>query len=196
MGAMLAGVPFSAISPAYSLISQDFGKLKHVFEVLTPGMVYVSDGQAFAKAIQACITSDIEVVTNKGIVGDQICTSFQSLLNTPVSNVQEFYQTLDENQIAKFLFTSGSTKLPKAVPTTHLMLCVNQQMLLQTFLSLKKRRLSYSTGCLGTTHLAAVTMSASHSITAVPFTLMMANPLQENLTKPFVISKKFLQLFT
>ena len=40
MGAMLAGVPFSAISPAYSLISQDFGKLKHVFDVLTPGMVY------------------------------------------------------------------------------------------------------------------------------------------------------------
>ena len=158
-------------------------------------MVYASDGQAFAKAIQACITSDIEVVTNKGIVGDQICTSFQSLLDTPVSNVQEFYQTLDENQIAKFLFTSGSTKLPKAVPTTHLMLCVNQQMLLQTFLSLKKRRLSYSTGCLGTTLLAAVTMSASHSITAVRFTLMMANPLQENLKKPFVISKKFLQQF-
>ncbi len=50
-----------------------------------------------------------------------------------MTNVQEFYQTLDEHQIAKFLFTSGSTKLPKAVPTTHLMLCVNQQMLLQTF---------------------------------------------------------------
>jgi hypothetical protein len=33
-------------------------------------------------------------------------------------------------------------------------------------------------------------MSASHSITAVQFTLMMANPLQENLMKPFVISKK------
>ena len=133
MGAMLAGVPFSAISPAYSLISQDFGKLKHVFDVLTPGMVYASDGNAFAKAIQACAPKDVEIVTNKGIVGNQICTSFQSLLDTSVSDVQEFYQTLDEHQIAKFLFTSGSTKLPKAVPTTHLMLCVNQQMLLQTF---------------------------------------------------------------
>ncbi|MFW2001897.1 feruloyl-CoA synthase [Acinetobacter ursingii] len=133
MGAMLAGVPFSAISPAYSLISQDFGKLKHIFEVLTPGMIYASDGQAFSKAIQTCTTSDIEVITNTGIVGQQQCTSFQSLLDTPVTNVQEFYQTLDEHQIAKFLFTSGSTKLPKAVPTTHLMLCVNQQMLLQTF---------------------------------------------------------------
>ena len=47
--------------------------------------------------------------------------------------MQEHYQSLDEHQIAKFLFTSGSTKLPKAVPTTHLMLSVNQQMLLQTF---------------------------------------------------------------
>lgn len=133
MAAMLAGVPFSAISPAYSLISQDFGKLKHVFDVLTPGMVYASDGQAFAKAIQSCAQAEVEIVTNKGILGEHSCTSFQSLLDTPVTNVQEYYQSLDEHQIAKFLFTSGSTKLPKAVPTTHLMLSVNQQMLLQTF---------------------------------------------------------------
>lgn len=133
MAAMLAGVPFSAVSPAYSLISKDFGKLKHVFEVLTPGLVFANDGQVFAAAIEACAGSDIEIVTNTGIVGSQTCTSFQSLLDTPVTDVQSYYQTLDENQIAKFLFTSGSTKLPKAVPTTHLMLCVNQQMLLQTF---------------------------------------------------------------
>lgn len=133
MAAMLAGVPFSAISPAYSLVSQDFGKLKHVFDVLTPGMVYASDGRAFAKAIAACAPAHIEVVTNKGIIGDHSCTAFQELLDTPVTNVQEHYSTLDEHQIAKFLFTSGSTKMPKAVPTTHLMLTVNQQMLLQTF---------------------------------------------------------------
>lgn len=133
MAAMLAGVPFSAISPAYSLISQDFGKLKHVFDVLTPGMVYANDGQAFAKAIQNCAQTEVEIVTNKGILGEHSCTSFQSLLDTSVTNVQEYYQSLDEHQIAKFLFTSGSTKLPKAVPTTHLMLSVNQQMLLQTF---------------------------------------------------------------
>ena len=133
MGAMLAGVPFSAISPAYSLISQDFSKLKHVFDVLTPGIVYASNGQTFAKAIEACANTGVEIVTNTGILGQQSCTSFQSLLDTPVTDVQEYYQTLDEHQIAKFLFTSGSTKLPKAVPTTHLMLCSNQQMLLQTF---------------------------------------------------------------
>ncbi|SNX43455.1 trans-feruloyl-CoA synthase [Acinetobacter puyangensis] len=133
MAAMFAGVPFSAISPSYSLISQDFGKLKHIIEVLTPGMVYAADGQLFARAIQSCVADDIEVVTNSGLVGDQPCTSFQTLLDTPIGDIQAHYATLDEHTIAKFLFTSGSTKMPKAVPTTHLMLCVNQQMLLQTF---------------------------------------------------------------
>lgn len=133
MGAMLAGVPFSAISPAYSLISQDFAKLKHVFDVLTPGLVFATDGKAFANAIQSTVTSEIEVITNSGMFGHTTCTPFQTLLDTPVHNVKEHYASLDEHHIAKFLFTSGSTKLPKAVPTTHLMLCVNQQMLLQTF---------------------------------------------------------------
>lgn len=133
MAAMFAGVPFSAISPAYSLISQDFSKLKHVFDVLTPGLIFANDGHAFAHAIQSCTSSDIEVITCSGMLGEQRCTAFQSLLDTPVHNVKAHYESLDEHQIAKFLFTSGSTKLPKAVPTTHLMLCVNQQMILQTF---------------------------------------------------------------
>ncbi|QJQ52260.1 MULTISPECIES: feruloyl-CoA synthase [Vitreoscilla] len=131
--AMLAGVPFASISPAYSLISKDFAKLKHVFATLTPGLVYANDGQAFASAIQTCAAKDIEIVTNSGQCGEAACTAFASLLATEIGNVQDFYPTLDENHIAKFLFTSGSTKMPKAVPTTHLMLCANQQMLLQTF---------------------------------------------------------------
>lgn len=133
MGAMLAGVPFSAVSPAYALISQDYGKLKHVIEVLTPGLIYAADGDAFANAIQTCADKTIEIVTDSGTFGEQLGTSFDSLLATPISDIKEHYTTLDENTIAKFLFTSGSTKLPKAVPTTHLMLCSNQQMLLQTF---------------------------------------------------------------
>ncbi|KAA8731259.1 feruloyl-CoA synthase [Acinetobacter qingfengensis] len=133
MAAMFAGVPFSAISPSYSLISKDFGKLKHVIDVLTPGMVYANDGQLFAKAIQACVNDDMEVVTNSGKVAEKSCTCFAHLLDTPITDIQTHYATLDEHTIAKFLFTSGSTKMPKAVPTTHLMLCVNQQMLLQTF---------------------------------------------------------------
>ncbi|WP_179997669.1 feruloyl-CoA synthase [Acinetobacter sp. YH12239] len=134
MGAMLAGIPFSAISPAYSLISKDFGKLKHVFDVLTPGLVFANDGQAFAKAIEHCCdTDDIVIVTNSGKFGEKNCLAFSSLLSSEINDIKDHYETIDEHQIAKFLFTSGSTKMPKAVPTTHLMLCTNQQMLLQTF---------------------------------------------------------------
>lgn len=134
MGAMLAGIPFSAISPAYSLISKDFGKLKHIFDVLTPGLVFANDGDAFATAIEHCRNADdIEVITTSGQLGGQICTAFTTLLESEIEDIKAHYATINEHQIAKFLFTSGSTKMPKAVPTTHLMLCTNQQMLLQTF---------------------------------------------------------------
>ena len=132
MAAMLAGIPFSAISPAYSLLSKDFSKLKHIFGLLTPGLVYASDATAYSTAIEVC-AGDIEVVTPTGKIGQRSCTPFQQLLDTPLSDIQTHYATIDQHQIAKFLFTSGSTNMPKAVPTTQLMLCVNQQMLLQTF---------------------------------------------------------------
>ena len=37
LGAMFAGVPFAPISPAYSTVSQDYGKLRHILGMLTPG---------------------------------------------------------------------------------------------------------------------------------------------------------------
>lgn len=139
MGAMLAGIPFSAVSPAYSLISKDFGKLKHIFNVLTPGLIFASDGDAFSQAIESCLNhTDIEIVTLSGHCGQRPCIAFHTLLNTDITDIQDHYATIDEHQIAKFLFTSGSTKMPKAVPTTHLMLCSNQQMLLQTFPEFKR----------------------------------------------------------
>lgn len=130
---MLAGVPYSAVSPAYSLVSQDFAKLKYVFDTLTPGLVFAADGQTFAAAIEACAGKDIEIVTSDGRIGAHTCTAFDELLQTPVRDIQQYYATLDQNHIAKMLFTSGSTGSPKIVPTTHKMLCANQQMLLQTF---------------------------------------------------------------
>src|SRR3954470_18422549 len=53
LGAMLAGIPYAPISPAYSLLSHDFGKLRAVLELLTPGLVFASDRRAYARAIDA-----------------------------------------------------------------------------------------------------------------------------------------------
>ncbi len=137
LGAMYAGVPFCAVSPPYSLVSHDFDKLKHVWNTLTPGMVYASDWKRYQRAIEAVVpsasqgkSSDVEVVVNNP---DSPYTSFSSLLATKATAaVDAAMQATGPDTIVKFLFTSGSTKLPKAVINTQGMLCANQQQMLQS----------------------------------------------------------------
>ncbi|MHA7682486.1 feruloyl-CoA synthase [Cupriavidus sp. PET2-C1] len=131
LGALWAGVPFSSVSPPYSLVSEDFGKLRHVFDLLTPGLVYAADGRAFARAIEAVVPAGVEVVTRDGILPGRAATSFDALARTRPGSVDAANAAVGPDTIAKFLFTSGSTRLPKAVTTTHRMLCSNQQMLRQ-----------------------------------------------------------------
>lgn len=131
LGAMWAGIPFSSVSPPYSLVSSDFSRLRHVFEVLTPGLVYAADSAAFARAIDAVVPADTEVVTRDGVLPARAATCFDALVRTPVTNVDEAQAAVGPETLVKFLFTSGSTRQPKAVPTTHRMLCSNQQMLRQ-----------------------------------------------------------------
>lgn len=132
-GAMYAGVPHSAISPAYSLLSSDYAKLAHMIALTTPGMVYAANGASFQRAITRVLPEHVEVVLGGGSLEGRDATPFASLLETRPSTVDTVNGQLTGDSIAKFLFTSGSTKLPKAVVTTHRMLCSNQQMLLQTF---------------------------------------------------------------
>jgi feruloyl-CoA synthase len=62
MAAIWVGIPYAPISPAYSLVSTDYGKLKHIAGLLTPGMVYASDGARFAPAIEATFAPDIPLI--------------------------------------------------------------------------------------------------------------------------------------
>ena len=52
-GALYAGIPFCPVSPAYSLISKDYGKLAYVMKLLTPGLVFADDADKFAAALTA-----------------------------------------------------------------------------------------------------------------------------------------------
>ncbi|WP_204280351.1 hypothetical protein, partial [Raoultella ornithinolytica] len=47
------GVPSAAISPAYSLMSRDFDKLRSMIALLEPGAIYVSALKPFAAALAA-----------------------------------------------------------------------------------------------------------------------------------------------
>jgi feruloyl-CoA synthase len=131
-GAMWAGVPFAPVSAAYSLLSQDFGKLRHILGKLTPGMVFAS-GSAFAKAIAATVAPDAEVVMTRGGIEGRAVTDFADLLTKPGgAEGAAAHARVSGDTIVKFLFTSGSTKLPKGVITTHRMLSANQQMIRQS----------------------------------------------------------------
>ena len=137
LGAMLAGIPFAPISPAYSLLSDDHGKLRHILGQLTPGMVFASDGAAFARAIEAVVPSGTPVVLTRGELRGRPALSFAELAATPVTPaVDAAHAQVGPETIAKFLFTSGSTKLPKGVINTQRMLCSNQQMIRQCFTQL------------------------------------------------------------
>jgi feruloyl-CoA synthase len=136
LGAMLAGVPYAPVSPAYSLLSQDHSKLRHIVEQITPGLVFAS-GPAYAKAIAAVVPADTPVVLTEGVLEGRATTPFAALLATiPTAAVDAAHDAVGPETIAKFLFTSGSTKLPKGVINTHRMLCANQQMIRQCFPSL------------------------------------------------------------
>ena len=133
LGCMVAGVPFVPVSPPYCLVSQDFDKLRHVLKTTTPALVFAADGTRYAEAIQAAVAMDTEVVLGTGRLEGRGTTAFTDLLATPATPaVDAAMQATGPDTIVKFLFTSGSTKLPKAVINTQRMVCANQQQMAQS----------------------------------------------------------------
>jgi feruloyl-CoA synthase len=133
-GALWVGLPFAPVSPAYATLSSDFGKLRHIVATLTPGLVYAQDGAVFGRAIEACIGNDVEVALHSGSLSSRPHTPYSELLATsPGADAAAAHARVGSDSIAKFLFTSGSTKMPKAVVNTQRMWCANLQMILQAF---------------------------------------------------------------
>ncbi len=119
LGCYTAGVPVAPISSAYSLISTDYAKLKHCFEVVRPKVVFAQDAKAFAKAIAVlkALNPKLVVVT---VAGGEGTTALKTLTDTkPSAKVEAARNAVGPATVAKYLFTSGSTGLPKGVPQTH-----------------------------------------------------------------------------
>ncbi len=141
LGCLIAGVPYVPTSPPYSLVSVDYDKLKHVLRTVTPGLVFASDAR-YAKAITATVGEDMEVVMCEGDVPGRTVTAFDSLCATAATPaVDAAMAATGPDTIAKFLFTSGSTKLPKAVINTNRLWCANQQQMAQSMPVLAEQEL-------------------------------------------------------
>jgi feruloyl-CoA synthase len=130
LGAMMAGVPFAPVSPAYSLVSKDHAKLRHIFSLLTPGLVFAADGKPFEAALRAVMQDDTGLVVARHAVGGLASDSFEAMASTVATDAVEAADAaVDPDQPAKFLFTSGSTGMPKAVINTQRMMTCNQLMI-------------------------------------------------------------------
>ncbi len=130
LGCLVAGVPFVPVSPPYSLVSQDYGKLRHVLKTVTPGLVFAADAARYGKAITAAVGADVEVVLTAGTIEGRATTRFADLIATPATDaVDRAMQATGPDTLVKFLFTSGSTKMPKAVINTQRMWCANQEQM-------------------------------------------------------------------
>jgi feruloyl-CoA synthase len=113
LGAMHVGVPVAPISPAYSLLSKDFAKLRAIFELVEPGLVFADDAARFAPALEAVRARS---------------TPIDALLDeTAGPRVDEAFAAIGPDTVAKVLFTSGSTGTPKGVTNTQRMLCASQE---------------------------------------------------------------------
>lgn len=130
------GIPYAPVSPAYSLVSKDHGKLKDIAATLNPGAIFADRAAAFAPALEAIAADGRYVLAVQDAIDGAIL--FDDLLNGDAELAKKARRDVNSDKVVKYLFTSGSTGSPKAVINTNGMLCAMEAMVRDCYRFLTK----------------------------------------------------------
>ncbi|MBK8197729.1 MAG: AMP-binding protein [Acidobacteria bacterium] len=123
LAAQKIGAPAAPISVPYSTMSSDFEKLRHCFNSVKPAVVFAEQLAPFKKAIDALPAGAFKVFSAE-TGGDNSVLGYDALAATEATAaVTRARDALTDASIGKYLFTSGSTGLPKPVPQTQGAMC-------------------------------------------------------------------------
>ncbi|MCR9225456.1 MAG: feruloyl-CoA synthase [Hyphomonas sp.] len=128
-GAMLAGCPVVPVTPAYALLSQDFARLNYVDGLVEPAYIYVEDGAEYQRGLDGMQVEDRLVLYSRNAPTGYQSQSLDAFAVSGGNSVNEAYDRLTSETVAKFMLTSGSTGEPKAVINTHGMIAANAKMI-------------------------------------------------------------------
>jgi len=123
LAAQYVGVPTVPVAEQYSLIPQARSRLIEAAELVNPAMVFAQDTDRYGAALELVPEKDRVVVQGTGY------TTIADLAKGSTTDVDAAHGLVGPDSVVKILLTSGSTSAPKAVPTTHKMMCTNQAQL-------------------------------------------------------------------
>ena len=128
--AMWVGAPVVPVTPAYALLSEDFGRLNHIDRLIEPKIIYVEEGEAYQRGLDGMAVNGRTVLYSRNAPSGYECLPIDRLMMTrPSSAVDLAYDGLSADTVAKYMMTSGSTGEPKAVINTHGQIAANAKMI-------------------------------------------------------------------
>lgn len=117
LAAQRISAPATPISQAYSIMSSDFAKLKHCFDAVKPKAIFVQTMDPFRKALATLPLEGVAIISADGSEGSE---AFARLAETPATaDVDKAMDWIGQDTVGKYLFTSGSTGMPKPAPQTQ-----------------------------------------------------------------------------
>jgi len=129
LAAMQARMPYVPVTPAYSLLSHDHAKLRAMVDLIRPAVVFVQEARRYERAVRAVVGPDTRVVYVEQPCEGMTASAWAQIVETNVTDaVAASVAAIRPETVAKYLFTSGSTGVPKAVPITQQMLCTTMAM--------------------------------------------------------------------